>query len=93
MRNASEVLEMTRKESRLARACDKLVEMCTDGVESAASAGHRKFRVELEKIKEFGIGTWEFSHEEIADMMDYKFTEKGYKVQHSLTKFHIDIMW
>lgn len=93
MRNASEVLEMTRKESRLARACDKLVEMCTEGVEGAATAGHRKFRVELRNIDELGIKSWEFSHEEVADMMGYKFIEKGYKVQYNQAKFFMDVMW
>lgn len=94
MKTAKEILEMTIKESKLAKACDKFIIHHASYVEGIAMSGHRSARVDLCGIKEFGICCCNrtYTYEEVADILAYKLHELGYK-----TFYHdnhtMDICW
>lgn len=94
MKTAKEILEMTRKESKLAKACDKFIAYHANYVEGIAMSGHRSARVDLTGINEFGISCWDrtYTYEEVGKMIAYKLHELGYKT--ILNNNHtMDICW
>ena len=93
MKTAKEILEMTRKESKLAKACDKLIEVHSKLVEDTAMKGHREARIDVHDIENYGIKSWEYHYKEIADMLSYKLIELGYKTSYNESGKILTVMW
>ena len=94
MKTAKEILEMTRKESKLAKACDRFIAHHASYIEGIAMSGHRSARVDLTGIKEFGIVCWNktYTYEEVGEMVAYKLHNLGYKT--IMNNNHtMDICW
>lgn len=91
MKTAKEILEMTRKESKLAKACDKFIEGYASQVESTAMKGRRSMRMNLKDMEQEIM--WSFSYSEIEDMLSYKLEKLGYKVFYNEYNKTIDISW
>lgn len=93
MKTAKEILEMTRKESKLAKACDKLIEVYSKPVEDAAMKGHREACIDIHDIENFGIKSWEYYYKEIADMLSYKLIGLGYTTSYNENRKILTVMW
>lgn len=91
MKTAKEILEMTRKESKLAKACDKLIERHGSYVEAIAMEGHRSARISLKDID--NEIKFCFSYEEIEDMLSYKLEQLGYVTIYNEYNKTVDIQW
>jgi hypothetical protein len=91
MKTAKEILEMTRKESKLAKACDKFIERHASYVESIAMEGHRSARVNLKEID--NETRYCFSYDEIEEMLSYKLEQLGYTTIYNEYNKTVDIQW
>lgn len=93
MKTAKEILEMTRKESKLAKACDKLIEASSTLVESTAMKGHREALIDVHDIENHGVKSWEYHYGEIADMLKYKLIKLGYTTSYNENRKILTVMW
>ena len=91
MKTAEEILEMTRKESKLAKACDEFIKKHMPLIEAVALEGHRTARAHL---SELSLETrCSFTYDEMVDMLSYKLEELGYMVAYNEYNRTIDICW
>ena len=91
MKTAKEILEMTRKESKLAKACDKFIERHASYIEARAMEGHRSARFNLKELD--NEIRFYFSYEEIEEMLSYKLEQLGYVTIYNEYNKTIDIQW